>query len=112
MRAIHRLPEKRRAEAQVLARHEYRHGRPAPEADVLARAKQSLDYVRMLTPPAGGQTNGSAGRYVLRDGELVLATSAAPSRHAFGLGRDDRITDEQIRRHYKLVDRQHFGGRG
>ncbi len=112
MRAIRGLPDLRRTEAQVKARFEFRSSAAVPVEEALARVRQSLGYVRLLTPPRAGKTSGNAGRYVVRDGELVrVQDTAAAIKRGPSVSKDMRVTDADIKRHYDLVKRQFFMGR-
>ena len=108
LRAIRKLPLERRREAlailkQEVKEHAQKKGR-ALEA-VLARAQQQLQYVRMLTPNSGVAA-GAGGRYVLREGHLVAASSVSCSRMSVRV--EGPITSEHLARHNSLLRRQHF----
>lgn len=69
-----------------------------------AKAKTTLDYVAMLTPK---RNKGQAGRYVVRDGEVVRE-HAAPRGSGTNVRVESGITSEHLERHHKLLRRQHF----
>ncbi len=65
----------------------------------------------MLIEGNAGQSSGNAGRYVVRDGELVrIETDSSKAVGGVHVGKDMRVTDEQYKRHYELVRRVHFQG--
>ena len=106
MRAIRRLPEERRQQGRVLCRNEFE-ASSLSRAEAEHKAKTSLDYVRMLTP--AGRRRGSAGRYVVRDGEVVQDTGArATGELGVRVRHESGITSEHLERHHKLLRRQHF----
>jgi hypothetical protein len=104
MRAIRRMPEKRRAEALVLCRHEFSSSTLSRQ-DAEFKAKKSLSFVRMLTPSS---RRGSGGRYVVRDGEVVRGDTAATPSLGVRVRHESGITSEHLERHDKLLRRQHF----
>ena len=105
MRAIRRLPDERRLQGRVLCRNEFEASSLSREA-AAAKADKSLAYVRMLTPTA---RRGAAGRYVVRDGEVVLDTEARRSGSpGVSVRHESGITSEHLERHHKLLRRQHF----
>lgn len=108
-RAIRRLPEQRRLQALAVARQEivsFREATGDRLAHALEKGRNSLAYIDMLTP---ARRKGQAGRFVVgRDGSLVETSSSAASATRMYVGRDDRITDEHMKRHHQLLRRQHF----
>ncbi len=104
MRAIRNLPEERRAQACVKCRFEFRNSSMTRE-QALAKTRTSLDYVAMLSPKRG---KGAAGRYVVRDGEVVREAAAARTSGGAGVRVETGITSEHLERHQRLIRRQHF----
>jgi hypothetical protein len=112
LRAIRKLPEDRRQQARVECRFEFDRNRNASGAQleqVLQKGKKSLEYVLLLTPPGASRRRGQAGKFVLRDGELVQVAEGSGSKNSAATGvRVEGITDEHMKRHHALLRRQHF----
>lgn len=105
MRAISKLPDERRQQARVSCRSEFRLGSGLTEEAAKKKAQKSLEYVQMLTP----KQKGKAGRYVIRDGELVQEDmSKSVKRGGVLVKNESGITPEHLDRHMKLLRRQHF----
>lgn len=106
MRAIRKLPNDRLIQARVTCRAEFRLGGSLSREDAEKKAEKSLRYVQMLTPAK--RSSGNAGRYVIRDGELVQETGKSVMRGGVLVRNETGITPEHYERHVKLLRRQHF----
>ncbi len=106
MRAINRLPDERRVQARITCRSEFRLGSDVSRQQAERKASKSLQYVEMLTPKKKGASK--AGRYVIRDGELVQEMGKSVMRGGVMVKNESGITPEHYERHMKLLRRQHF----
>jgi len=106
MRAIRRLPDDRQIQARVTCRAEFRLSGSLSREEAVKKAEKSLLYVQMLTPAK--RSSGNAGRYVIRDGELVQETGKSVMRGGVMVKNESGLTPEHYERHVKLLRRQHF----
>jgi hypothetical protein len=106
MRKIRRLPEERRVQARVTCKSEFLLSKSLSKEEATKKAEKSLEYIQMLTPT---KSKGKAGRYVIRDGELVLDNMGRPVMRGGVLVKQEYvINSDDMDRHVKLLRRQHF----
>ena len=105
MRAVRSLPGERRQQARLTCRSEFLAPAKLGREEAERKARQSIEYVEMLTP---ARRKGRAGRYVVRDGELAREDEKARAVRGALLRTETGITSEHLERHHKLLRRQHF----
>jgi len=77
---------------------------------LLAKGYSKLGFMNIMVPPSAqkdlGKTKGTAGRYVVRDGEVVQGNATRAGMRSYI---DTHSLDpEDLRRHEHLLRRQHF----
>lgn len=111
LRHIQLLKPERKISALQEARTSFREHKnetdPEKIQHLIKIAEDKLGFLRVITPRRGF-IPGSAGNFIVREGELVRGRSAPRERQAFVDQRIGYIDPDDLKRHIRLLRRQHF----
>jgi hypothetical protein len=110
------LPTPKRASALEELRCGFRDNAHVSDQPALAKlvqqANSKLAFLKMITPTPRGEIGASTGRYVFRDGEMHQGQAIAHQGARHSAYDATNLDPEAVSRHHRLIERQHFGGRG
>jgi hypothetical protein len=114
-RRIASLPAERRAGALEELRGGFRANSHVSDEATLAKLVQQgnskLAFLKMITPTPTSEMGGNTGTFVFRDGKVQDGRAGAVSGARHSSYDATNLDPDQVARHQRLVDRQHFGRR-